>query len=109
VWSRNRQDYDVIVNVANWPAVRRSAWDTLLKARAIENQAFVIGVNRIGNDAKNTAHSGGTAVIDFYGNTLVKASDDQQQVISIRLDMSALAKFKQDFPAFLDADDFTLN
>ena len=102
-------DYDVMVNVANWPAVRRNVWDTLLKARAMENQAFVIGVNRVGDDGKDVAHSGGTCMIDFKGEPLVQAQDDKQQVISWSLDMSALAQFKKDFPAYLDADDFELS
>ena len=108
VWSRNRQDYDLMVNVANWPAPRRYVWDTLLKARAMENQAFVIGVNRVGEDGRNTAHSGGTTVIDFCGETIVCAADNQQQIITTQLDFSNLEKFKDDFPAFLDADEFEL-
>ncbi len=109
VFQRNRSDYDVMVNVANWPAVRRNVWDTLLKARAMENQAYVVGVNRIGEDGKGVAHSGGTCVIDFKGEPLVQAQDDEQQVISWSLDMSALAQFKKAFPAYLDADDFELS
>ncbi|WP_154222300.1 nitrilase-related carbon-nitrogen hydrolase [Marinicella rhabdoformis] len=108
VTSKDRSDYDVMVNVANWPAVRRNVWDTLLKARAMENQAYVIGVNRVGDDGKGVAHSGGTCVIDFKGEPLVQAEDDKQQVISWSLDMSALVQFKKDFPAYLDADDFKL-
>jgi len=108
VWSRNKQDYDVMVNVANWPAVRRPIWDTLLKARAIENQAYVVGVNRVGDDGKGVAHSGGTGVIDYVGQPLIQAEDDVQQVISYELDMSALAQFKKDFPAYLDADGFNI-
>ncbi|NQZ23834.1 MAG: amidohydrolase [Colwellia sp.] len=108
VWSRNRQDYDLMVNVANWPALRRHVWDTLLQARAMENQAFVVGVNRIGEDGKNTPHSGGTTIINFSGETIVCAADNQQQIISTQLDFSKLEKFKHDFPAFLDADEFEL-
>ncbi len=108
VWSRNRQDYDVLVNVANWPAARRHVWDTLLKARAMENQAFAIGVNRVGHDGNGVAHSGGTCVIDFTGAPLVIAEDDSQQVISYELDFSALKQFKQGFPAYMDADEFEL-
>lgn len=108
VWSRNRQDYDLMVNVANWPAARRPVWDTLLKARAMENQAYVIGVNRVGDDGKGVAHSGGTCVLDYVGEPLVTAKDNGQQVISFELDFSALDKYKQDFPAFLDADDFEI-
>lgn len=109
VWSRNRQDYDLLVNVANWPAARRHVWDTLLKARAIENQAFVIGLNRVGMDGKGVDHSGGTSVIDYAGALVVKAEDDSQQVISTELDFSALEQFKKAFPAYLDADDFEIS
>ncbi len=108
VWSRNRQDYDLMVNVANWPAARRHVWDTLLKARAMENQSFVVGVNRIGADGNHTAHSGGTTMIDFRGENLVTATDNQQQIITTQLDFSELAKFKEGFQAFLDADEFEL-
>jgi predicted amidohydrolase len=108
VWSRNQQDYDLMVNVANWPAARRHIWDTLLKARAMENQSFVIGVNRIGDDGNNTAHSGGTTIIDFSGENIVSAKDNQQQIITTTLDFSELEKFKDNFPAFLDADAFEL-
>ena len=108
VWSRNRQDYDLMVNVANWPAARRHIWDTLLKARAMENQSFVVGVNRVGADGVDTAHSGGTTIIDFTGETIVAASDNQQQIITTQLDFSKLEQFKDNFPAFLDADEFAL-
>ena len=108
VWSRNRNDYDVMLNVANWPAARRRAWDTLLQARAMENQCYVIAVNRVGEDGKGVAHSGGTAVYDFKGEALAKTTDNQVQVIDCQLQLPALTAFKQQFPAHLDADDFTL-
>lgn len=109
VWSRNRQDYDLMINVANWPAARRNIWDTLLKARAMENQAYVIGVNRVGNDGNNVPHSGGTAIIDYSGEIITCATDNQQQIITTQLDFTKLEKFKNDFPAFLDADEFELS
>jgi len=108
VWSRNQQDYDLMVNVANWPAARRHVWDTLLKARAMENQAYVVGVNRIGNDGINTEHSGGTAIYDFLGETITAATDNQQQIISTTLDFDKLEQCKKKFPVFLDADEFEL-
>lgn len=108
VWSRCRQDYDLMINVANWPAARRHIWDTLLKARAMENQSFVVGVNRIGLDGNGTAHSGGTAIIDFCGEIIVSATDEQEQIITTQLDFNKLEKFKSGFPAFLDADEFEL-
>ena len=109
VWSRNLQDYDVMVNVANWPAVRRNVWDTLLQARAMENQAFVVGVNRVGEDGKGVGHSGGTAIYDFLGEPIVQANDNDVQIIQATLDLEQLAAFKKKFPAYLDADEFKIS
>jgi len=109
VWLRNRQDYDVMINVANWPAVRRQVWDTLLSARAIENQCFVIGVNRVGEDGRATPHSGGTAAYDYTGACIARVADNQQGILKMELDLNNLATFKRQFPAFLDADDFSLS
>ena len=108
VWSRNTNDYDVMVNVANWPGVRRKPWDILLQARAIENQCYVLAVNRIGDDGKGVGHSGGTAIYDFKGDTLLAAEDDKPDVLQYTLDLDALNQFKQNFPAYLDGDQFEL-
>jgi omega-amidase len=108
VFQRNRQDYDLMINVANWPAARRPVWDTLLRARAMENQAFVIGVNRVGTDGNGVAHSGGTVVLDYLGESLAAATDDQTEVICAELDFKSLERYKRSFPAYLDADDFEL-
>ena len=108
VFQRNNNDYDVMINVANWPAVRRHIWDTLLMARAMENLCYVVAVNRVGDDGNGVAHNGGTAVYDFKGDTLAKAKDNTQELLSITLEKAPLEGFKTAFPAYLDADPFTL-
>jgi omega-amidase len=109
VFSRRRAqlDYDLLFYVANWPAVRADAWRQLLRARAIENQAYVIGVNRVGADGLGVAHSGDSAVIDFLGRTLADAGEETC-VLSAELAAQPLAGFREKFPAHLDADRFTL-
>lgn len=77
VFQRNHNDYDVMDNVANWPAARRHVWDTLLMARAIGNQCYVLACNRIGTDGKGVVHNGGTAAYDVKGEPLVQSPDDQ--------------------------------
>lgn len=108
VFQRNNNDYDVMINVANWPAVRRHIWDTLLAARAMENLCYVVGVNRVGNDGNGVAHSGGTAIYDFKGDKLAKAADNTEQLVTFTLEKTPLEAFKKGFPAYLDADKFTL-
>ncbi|MEZ5461808.1 amidohydrolase [Dokdonella sp.] len=114
VWLRNRHDaetgrfdYDLILFVANWPAPRRNAWSTLLQARAIENLSYCIGVNRVGEDGNGIAYAGDSAVIDFLGKPLVLLGE-QEQIVTASLDASALSAFRQRFPAWMDADDFSL-
>ena len=107
VWSRNRDDYDVAIYVANWPSPRQFAWDSLLVARAIENQSYVVGVNRIGEDDIGNAFSGGTALLDFMGKAMVDCKGEQM-VATQTLDMQALKDFHGRFPAKLDADDFEI-
>ncbi|WP_372625708.1 amidohydrolase [Arsukibacterium sp.] len=108
VFSRNQNDYDVLIYVANWPAARRHAWNSLLVARAIENQAFVLGVNRIGRDGNDIHYSGDSVVIDYQGQLLASLPKSEAGVINTTLNASALAQYRQAFPAHLDADAFTL-
>ena len=106
VWSRFRGDYDAMIYVASWPESRRDVWRTLLRARAIENQAYVLGVNRTGNDPR-LRYSGDSAVIGCKGETLAEAGAEQA-VLTTRLDMDELRRFREKFPAWRDADDFDL-
>lgn len=106
VWCRNRGDYDAILCVASWPAARRGVWRTLLRARAIENQAYVIGVNRTGSDPQ-CRYAGDSAIIDFRGDTLCEA-DDAEGIFAASLDRRALDRFRAKFPVWRDADDFRL-
>jgi omega-amidase len=109
VYSRRRAelDYELLLYVANWPAARADAWRALLRARAIENQAYVLGVNRVGADGHGVPHQGDSAAIDYVGRTVVQASD-APQVLTAELDPVPLAAFRAKFPAHLDADRFTL-
>lgn len=109
IWSRNQEDYDLLVCVANWPAVRRNVWDTLLKARAIENQAYVAGVNRVGKDGMGLTHSGGTCVIDAKGDVLTKCKDDTNEIQTKHLFLDDLRDLREKFPVYLDADAFEIH
>lgn len=108
VFSRNRNDYDLLVNCANWPAPRREVWQTLLKARAIENQAYVAGVNRTGTDANGINYSGNSCIIDPKGKIMVVAEIKSEQIISAKLSKGSLERFRSNFPALADADDFEM-
>lgn len=110
VWSRRRDglDYDLLIYVANWPAVRRYPWQTLLKARAIENLSFCVGVNRVGADGAGIAHCGDSVALDFMGQSLLAAPEQQEWQGSVTLKHADLLQFRQKFPAHLDADVFRL-
>ncbi|MCP5178282.1 MAG: amidohydrolase [Pseudomonadales bacterium] len=105
VWLRCRGDYDVLVCVANWPAARLDAWDALLKARAIENQAFVAGVNILGTDGNGVVYDGGSAVYAPDGRSLL-AAGNAEGVFTVDLDLTELAAYRERFPAWRDADRF---
>ncbi|MCY7351205.1 MAG: amidohydrolase [Cytophagaceae bacterium] len=108
VWSRNTGPaFDLLLYVANWPAARSHAWNTLLQARAIENLCYVVGVNRVGTDGKGYAYAGESCVVDFRG----ERSGYQQNLEVIHtesLKKTDLSTFRENFPAFLDADEFTI-
>ena len=107
VFGRNCDDYDVALYVANWPDKRRMAWDILLRARAIENQAVVIGVNRIGNDPICN-YDGGTAAIDFFGFVAAHCDDNAAQAVTYEVKMDELRQYRNKFPSLTDSDDFSL-
>ena len=111
VFSRNRSEdrYDAAVYVANWPAARVGAWSSLLVARAIENQCYVVGVNRVGADGKGIEHSGGSALIDPYGRTQTELDADAAGWIHGGWDRTALDRYRTKFPVLGDADSFELS
>ena len=116
VFSRNRfgsadqasRDYDVLIYVANWPAARRYAWQTLLRARAIENLSYCVGVNRVGVDGNGLSYSGDSVILDFQGHALLECGV-QAQTVNVKLSLSDLQAFRARFPAYLDADNFELS
>lgn len=108
VFSRNQNDYDAIIYVANWPAARSRIWSTLLQARAIENQAYVLGCNRVGQDGNGHGYSGDSVILNYLGESLADLPPGEAGVLRCRLESSALQQFRQQFPAALDADIFTL-
>ena len=103
VWARNKGDYDMIIYVASWPTPRVGAWKALLTARAIENQCYVAGVNRVGTDPSNE-YCGGSRVIDPYGRILVECNDGVEMESTADVDMKVLEAFREKFPVLNDAD-----
>jgi len=108
VWSRNRGDSDVIIYSANWPVVRSQVWKALLVARAIENQCYVIGVNRVGTNPDGTSYSGDSVIISPKGETLASLEPFAEGVVSAELSREALDRYRADMPIWRDADPFTL-
>lgn len=118
VWSRqapsqaemkgNEDEYDVLLYVANWPERRNSAWQTLLTARAIENQCYVIGVNRVGMDGNNIAHCGNSMVVDALGNVLY-CKAGEEDVVTLTLQKQELLHIRNGFPFLHDRDNFTIH
>lgn len=108
VFSRNQGDYDVLLNVANWPAHRQQVWDVLTRARAIENQCYFLGVNRSGTDDLGTVHTGGTCAIDPMGSIMQKL-DKHAGILSCTLDLDKLKDYREKFPVWKDSDRFTLD
>jgi omega-amidase len=108
VWSRNRSEFDLMIYTANWPESRRGVWNTLLKARAIENQCFVAGVNRIGTDGKGVVYCGESSIIDPYGEIIVSANKWLEDSVTGEISLSDLSEFRTKFPCLKDADDFTI-
>lgn len=110
VWARQnpntaKAEYDLLIYVANWPERRNHAWKTLLQARAIENQCYVVGVNRVGNDGNNIYHSGDSMVVDPLGEVIVHKKD-VEEIFTIQLDKNHLETIREKLPFLKDADGF---
>lgn len=108
VFSRFNDDYDLLIYVANWPQPRIQAWDTLLKARAIENMTYVVGVNRIGDDENDNNYPGHSQIVDYLGNYMVEPSE-KEMVFSVRLDKELMLANRNKFGFLRDRDSFTLS
>tara|TARA_B100001287_G_scaffold70393_1_gene57994 strand:+ start:2487 stop:3287 length:801 start_codon:yes stop_codon:yes gene_type:complete len=114
VWSRNRlientYDYDLLIYIANWPSVRSNVWRHLLKARAIENLSYVMGVNRVGVDGNGIKYDGSSRVFDFKGERLDQFKDDVFFIQNLNLEKKKLDEFRTNFPALNDADIFSFS
>ena len=108
VWSRNVENYDLLIYVANWPVTRSHHWKTLLMARAIENQCYTVGVNRVGEDEKGFQYSGDSSLYDYSGKLLFQVTDFGQ-LISTTLDYDALHRFREKLNFLPDQDAFEIS
>lgn len=109
VWSRNTEDYDVLIYVANWPAARVLAWDTLLRARAIENMSYCIGLNRVGRDGKDLDYLGHSAVYDSLGKEVSFRKEESAFTEIVTLEKSHLKETRSQLRFLLDRDKFTVH
>lgn len=109
IWSRNTTNYDLLIYVANWPEKRIKAWDVLLRARAIENQSYVIGVNRVGFDGNKVPYNGHSVIISPEGDVLAQLPDDTEGVINYRLNLDKRLEYSKKFPVNLDRDNFSID
>lgn len=108
VWMRNCDEYDVALVVACWPASRQLAWETLLRARAMENQCYVAGVNRVGVDPFGN-YEGGSMVVNPYGLSAVECERGVPDVATVEMDMEKMGAFREKFPSLKDRDNFTIH
>lgn len=108
VWARNTEAYDVLIYVANWPASRMVAWDTLLKARAIENMSYCVGVNRVGKDDNNHDYSGHSAVYDVLGHRIDNIPFDRDAVEIVSLKKEHIQRNRSKFNFLADQDQFSI-
>jgi len=108
VWARNTEEYDLLLYVANWPKLRITAWDALLKARAIENMTYCIGVNRVGLDINNYEYSGSSAVYDVLGEKISTIALGKEQTQIVTLDKKHIKKYRERLQFLGDADAFNL-
>ncbi len=109
VWSRNvNNEYDLLIYVASWPVPRRKVWDILLQARALENISYVCGVNRMGTDGNNQSYNGGSVIYSPKGELLARVPDYEEGSATAILELSTLREFRKKFPAWKDADAFSI-
>lgn len=108
VWSRNQNNYDLLIYVSNWPASRSEVWKTLLKSRAIENQCYVVGVNRIGYDGMGIEYTGDSMIINSRGNCISEIPENNVGLATVTISLNELQQFREKFPVHLDADDFRI-
>jgi len=108
VWARNVEDYDLLLYVANWPKIRTNAWDALLKARAIENMAYCIGVNRIGLDGNNYEYIGHSGAYDVLGNRMDAIPENKEAIEIVVLEKEHINTYREKLNFLNDKDDFNL-
>ncbi len=105
-WSRNAENYDVLIYMANWPSARHHVWKILLAARAIENQSYCIGLNRVGSDGEGISYLGNSVITDARGNIDMMGEDEE--IRTFEISYSELHKFRKSFPLLHDRDDFSV-
>ena len=108
VWARNTENYDLLIYVANWPKPRINAWDTLLKARAIENMSYCVGVNRVGTDNTGYDYPGHSVCYDVLGNKLIDFEPDENNIKIVTIEKSSIQKYREKLGFLKDQDSFSL-